>query len=65
MKDNKSKIEPKDLVKYGLNPYHWVLADENECRFEFINIDEPDLRFFGHVKTVNGNHQIIHLEWII
>lgn len=62
-----SKIEPMQLMQYGLNPFQWILLEENSDSAEFMHIDDPELRVIAEFnfdpKLGVNKFQISQLAW--
>lgn len=65
MEQLKSNIEIKQLIEFGLNPLQWITTKENEHSAEFVNIDDPELKFTASISYQSPQMtQIVSLEWI-
>lgn len=60
-----SKVQPNQLVNFGLNPNHWQILEEAEKSVEFINIDDSEMRFIASLDSTTSVTLIDNLEWII
>jgi len=59
-----SKIDPKELIKYGLNPYQWLSIEENDFDAKLVHIDDPDFKFKIIFDSINYHRPISSIEWI-
>ncbi len=58
-----SKIQLQQLKTYGLNPYHWIVDQEDDLHAELVNIEDPEIRIKTFINKTENGFILSNLEW--
>jgi hypothetical protein len=60
MKIPTDSYKHKDLIKFGLNPFHWFISEWNKANPEialFTHIDDPELKLKAILTKKNQTNE--------